>query len=60
MATVPSRERPVYTLRLAAAERLLLEEAAAERHEYLAEYIRRSSLAAARRDLSSQSDSNGA
>ena len=51
MATVPSRERPVFTLRLAVAERQLLEAAAAERAEYLAEFIRRSSLAAARRDL---------
>jgi len=47
----PSRERPVYTLRLADAERRRLEAAAAERGEYLAEYIRRTALLAARRDL---------
>ncbi len=47
----PSRERPVYTLRLARSERRLLEAAAADRNEYLAEYIRRTALAAARLDL---------
>lgn len=59
MATVPSRERPVFTLRLAVAERRLLEAAAAERAEYLSEYIRRNSLAAARQDLSTESETNG-
>ena len=60
MTRVRSRERSVYTLRLAAAERRLLEAAAAERQEYLAEYIRRISLAAARRDLSTESETSGA
>ena len=54
MATLPSRERPVYTIRLATTERRLLEAAAAHRQEYLAEYIRRTSLTAARRDLSTE------
>lgn len=52
MATIPSRERPVYTIRLATPERRLLEAAAAHRQEYLAEFIRRTSLTAARQDLS--------
>ena len=47
----PSRERPVYTLRLGVAERALLEAAAAQRSEYLAEYLRDRALEAARRDL---------
>jgi uncharacterized protein (DUF1778 family) len=51
MATLPSRERPVYTLRLATAERRVLEAAAAEKAEHLAEFIRRTSLDAARRQL---------
>ena len=52
MATqIPSRERAVYTMRLATTERRLLEAAAADRQEYLAQYIRRTSLTAARRDL---------
>ena len=56
MATqIPSRERAVYTMRLATAERRLLEAAAAHRQEYLAEYIRRTSLTAARRDVSTES-----
>lgn len=56
MATkIPSRERPVYTIRLATGERRLLEVAAAHRQEYLAEYIRRTALAAARRDVSTDS-----
>jgi uncharacterized protein (DUF1778 family) len=50
-STIPSRERPVYTLRLAQAERRLLEAAAAARQEYLAEYIRRTALSAARQDV---------
>ena len=54
MATLPSRERPVYTMRLATAERQLLQAAAANRQEFLAEYIRRSSLTAARRDLTTE------
>lgn len=51
MAKLPSRERPVYTLRLAIAERRLLEAAAARQTEHLAEYIRRTALEAARREL---------
>lgn len=47
----PSRERAVYTLRLGNAERRLLEAAAAQKREYLAEYVRRTALDAARRDL---------
>ena len=49
--TIPSRERPVYTIRLATTERRLLEAAASDRKEYLAEYIRRTSLTSARQDL---------
>ena len=60
MTTLPSRERPVYAIRLATAERRLLEAAAAHRQEYLAEYIRRTSLAAAFRDLETESEANGA
>ena len=53
MATqIPSRERAVYTMRLATAERRLLEAAAAHRQEFLSEFIRRTSLTAARQDLS--------
>lgn len=53
MAThkVPSRERKPYSMRLGAAERRLLEAAAAMRQEYLGEYIRRSAVEAARREL---------
>ena len=47
----PSRERPVYTLRLALSERCILEAAAAQHREYLAEFIRRTALEAARREL---------
>ena len=54
MVKLPSRERPVFTLRLAAAERRILEAAAAQRPEYLSEFIRRSALEAARRDLGRQ------
>jgi uncharacterized protein (DUF1778 family) len=60
MATVFSRERPVFTIRLGTAERRLLEAAAAERHEYLAEFIRRTSLTAARRDLTAENKTDGA
>lgn len=49
----PSQERPVYTLRLGIAERALIEAAAAQRSEYLAEYLRDRALEAARRDLAS-------
>lgn len=59
MTKVPSRARSIYTLRLAPAERQLLEAAAAERQEYLAEYVRQSALAAARRDVSGESETNG-
>jgi uncharacterized protein (DUF1778 family) len=48
--TVPSRERGVYTLRLAEAERRLLEAAAASRQEYLAEFIRRTAIESAKRE----------
>lgn len=51
---IPSRERPVYTMRLALAERRVLEAAAAARNEYLAEYIRRVALDAARRELAGE------
>ena len=47
-----TRERPVYTLRLAQKERRILEAAAVQRDEYLAEFIRRASLDAARQELS--------
>ena len=43
--------RPVFTLRLGLAERRLLEAAAAARAEYVGEYIRRTALEAARREL---------
>lgn len=43
--------RPVYTLRLARSERHLLQAAASLDRLTLAEYIRRSALAAARSDL---------
>ena len=51
MVKPPSRERPVYTLRLATIERRLLEAAAMQRDEYLAEFIRRTALEAARKNL---------
>ena len=43
------RERPVYTLRIGKDERRLLEAAAAEGGQSLAQYIRGSALCAARR-----------
>jgi uncharacterized protein (DUF1778 family) len=52
MVKPTSRERPIYTLRLARAERRILEAAAAQRDLYLAEFIRLSALEAARRLLS--------
>ena len=51
MQKPPSRERPVYTLRLSPAERSLLEAAATARAEYLAEYIRNAAVDRARREL---------
>ena len=51
---VPSKERSVYTLRLADAERRLLEAAAAMRQEYLAEFIRRTALQAARLEITAR------
>jgi uncharacterized protein (DUF1778 family) len=51
MIRPPSRERSVYTIRLGAAERRLLEAAAACRSQYLAEFIRGSALEAARREI---------
>jgi uncharacterized protein (DUF1778 family) len=51
---LPSRERPVFTLRLAQSERRVLEAAAAQRPEHLSEFIRRTALEAARRDLAAQ------
>lgn len=47
----PSRERPVYTLRLAQSERATIEAAARARKEYLAEFIRRSALEAAENQM---------
>ena len=51
MLRPPSRERPSYTIRLANSERRVLEAAAVEHREYLAEFIRRTALQAARREL---------
>ena len=49
---VPSRARTApYTLRLSVAERRVLEAAAAQRSEYLAEYLRGRALEVARREL---------
>lgn len=48
---VPTRERRVYSIRLGAAERAILEAAADHRAEYLAEFIRRSALEAAAREV---------
>lgn len=49
---VPSRARTApYCLRLSVAERRVLEAAAAQRQEHLAEYLRGRALEAARRDL---------
>ena len=45
------RGRPIYTLRIGATERALLERAAAQRQEPLSEYIRRVAVAAAISDL---------
>jgi uncharacterized protein (DUF1778 family) len=56
----PSQERPVYTLRLASAERRLLEAAAAGRQEYLAEFIRRAALRVALEELASEPASRAA
>jgi uncharacterized protein (DUF1778 family) len=47
----PSCKRRVYSLRLSRNERRLLETAAAERNEYLAEYLRTRALEAAQCDL---------
>lgn len=46
-----SRERGIYTVRLAASERALMEAAAAGREEHLSEFIRRVGIDAARREL---------
>ena len=51
MAKPQSRERSIYTLRLAASERALLEAAATQRDLYLSEWIRRVALATARAEL---------
>jgi uncharacterized protein (DUF1778 family) len=48
---IPSRARGVLAFRISAAERRILEAAAAGRREYLTTYIRDAALAAARRDL---------
>lgn len=48
MQKPPSRERPVYAIRLAVAERRLLEAAAAKGQLYLSEFIRESALENAR------------
>jgi hypothetical protein len=56
MGKLPSRQRPVFTMRLAVAERRIIEAAAASRTEYLSEYIRRAALEAARRDLTNGDD----
>jgi uncharacterized protein (DUF1778 family) len=48
---IPSRARGVLAFRISAAERRMLEEAAAGRCEYLTTYIRDAALAAARRDV---------
>jgi hypothetical protein len=45
------KPKPNWSLRLADSERRLLEAAALERGERLSQYVRRVSLAAARRDL---------
>lgn len=47
----PRLAKGVFTLRLGESQRRLLEAAAAQHREYLAEYIRRTALDAARRDL---------
>jgi uncharacterized protein (DUF1778 family) len=47
----PSRERPVFTMRLGSAERALIQAAATARAEYTSEFIRRTALEAARREL---------
>ena len=46
MLRPPSRERPSYTIRLANSDRRVLEAAAVEHREYLAECIRRFTLQA--------------
>ena len=47
----PSRARPIYSLRISESERALMESAAADRGEYLAEFLRRVGLQAARQHL---------
>lgn len=54
MTTVTSREREVYSLRLSIPERILLQAAASRQQERLSEFIRRTSLAAARRCFAEQ------
>lgn len=47
----PSQARSTVALRLSAAERRLLEAAAATKPQYVTSYIREAAIAAARRDL---------
>ena len=52
----PSRARElVYTMRLARAERRLIEAAAIRRGEYMSEFVRRTCAEAARRELADES-----
>jgi uncharacterized protein (DUF1778 family) len=60
MIRPPSRERPVYTLRISAAERGLLQAAAIKRGEYLAEFIREAALEMARQNLTETTAEVGA
>ena len=54
--TYTARGRPIYTMRLGTPERRVLEAAAAQRGEQLSEYIRRTALNAARRELARTPD----
>lgn len=49
--TIPSRARGTLPIRVSAAERRILEAAAAQRPEYVTTYMREVSLEAALRDL---------
>lgn len=57
--TIPSRARDTLAFRVSAAERRILEAAAAQRPEYLTTWVREVALKAARRELALADDGGG-
>jgi len=56
---VPSKARGTLPIRISAAERAILQAAAASRPEYLTTYVRKVALEAARRELAEAGDTKG-